>query len=113
MDPLDGDSIDGARFTPLTEPDKDWLADTVENDLVNVGSGVEHSIREFAELICRETGYDAGRIVYDTSRYVGAKSKCLEIGKLRRLMPDFSPVALSEGLPATVEWMRRNYPAAR
>lgn len=84
------------------------LADTVDNELVNVGSGTEHSIREFAQVICRHVGFDPQAIRYDESRYVGAKSKCLEIDKLRRLLPGYAPMALERGLPATIDWMREH-----
>jgi GDP-L-fucose synthase len=82
------------------------LADHVENELVNIGYGGEHTIREFAETICRLVNFDPAEISYDTSRYVGARSKCLEIAKLRGLMPDFSPRPLAEGLPPVIEWVR-------
>ncbi len=84
------------------------LADTADGGIVNIGSGTEHSIREFAAAICAETGYDPARIEYDASRYVGARSKCLEIGKLRRLLPDFAPIPLSAGLPPVIAWVRDN-----
>jgi GDP-L-fucose synthase len=82
------------------------LADRVDNEIVNLGCGTEHTIREFAGLICAEVGYDPAAIRYDTSRYVGARSKCLEIEKLRRLLPDFSPMSLAEGLPPVIAWVR-------
>lgn len=82
------------------------LADSVDNEVVNIGFGREHSIREFAALICAEVGYDPAAIQYDTSRYVGARSKCLEIGKLRRLLRDFSPTPLEQGLPPVIAWVR-------
>ncbi len=81
------------------------LADSAENELVNIGAGQEHTIREFAALICAEVGYDPKQIQYDTSRYVGAKSKCLEIAKLRGLVPEFHPRPLAEGLPPVIGWM--------
>ncbi|HVW20061.1 MAG TPA: NAD-dependent epimerase/dehydratase family protein [Opitutaceae bacterium] len=84
------------------------LADQAENQIVNIGAGEEHSIRDFAALICREVGYDPARIEYDTARYVGAKSKCLEVGKLRGMLPDFRPTPLAEGLPPVVAWVRQN-----
>ena len=84
------------------------LADQVDNEIVNIGSGSEHTIREFAALICAETGYDPARIQYDTTRYVGARSKCLEIGKLRRLLPDFAPTPLAAGLPPVIAWVREH-----
>jgi GDP-L-fucose synthase len=84
------------------------LADSAENEIVNVGSGSEHSIREFAGLICAETGYDPAAIEYDLTRYVGARSKCLETEKLRRLMPEFEPISLQAGLPPVIAWVREN-----
>lgn len=86
-----------------------WLANRAENDIVNIGYGSEHSIRDFAGLICRHVGYPEDRIEYDTTKYVGAKSKCLEIGKLRALKPDFSPRALEVGLPPVIDWMAENH----
>ena len=74
--------------------------------MVNIGCGYERTIREFAGLISQAVGYDPAAIQYDTSRYVGAKSKCLEIGKLKGILPDFSPLPLAEGLPPVVEWVK-------
>ena len=82
------------------------LADTVDNEIVNLGSGTEYSIRDFAALICAEAGYDPAAIQYDTSKYVGARSKCLSIEKLRRLLPEFSPMPLAQGLPPVITWVR-------
>lgn len=80
------------------------LADRAENDLVNVGSGEEHSIREFARMICDRVGYDFAAIRFDTSRYVGATSKCLAIDRLRAYLPDLTLTPLREGLDATIQW---------
>ena len=80
------------------------LAARVDNELVNIGAGQEHSIRHFAQLICREVGYDFHRIQFDTTRYVGAKSKCLSVAKLSRLLPDFRRTPLDAGLKTTIEW---------
>lgn len=80
------------------------LADTVDNDIVNVGAGEEHTIREFVALICSNVGYDPARIRYDTERYVGARSKCLRVEKLRRLMPGLALTPLDVGLARTIEW---------
>jgi GDP-L-fucose synthase len=84
------------------------LAEGVEGEIVNIGCGYEHTIREFADLISRSVGYDPALIQYDPSRYVGAKSKCLEIGKLKKLLPEFSPTSLEIGLPPVVAWVREH-----
>lgn len=80
------------------------LEASVENDIVNIGGGHEHSIREFAGILCAAVGYEPGKIEYDTSKYVGATSKVLEIGKLRRLLPNFRHTELEAGLRETVRW---------
>jgi len=74
------------------------------NDIVNIGAGEEFSIRTFAGLISDIIGYDAAKIHYDTSRYVGATSKCLAIEKLKALQPSYQPRPLREGLEATLKW---------
>jgi GDP-L-fucose synthase len=84
------------------------LADSVDGEIVNIGAGEEHTIRHFAELICRHVGFDPAAIQYDESRYVGAKSKCLDISTLKRLMPGFSATRLADGLPPVIEWVREH-----
>ena len=80
------------------------LAQSVDNDLINIGAGEEFSIRHFAELICEEVDYDFGLIQFDTSRYVGAKSKCLEVDKLKTFLPDVQLTDLQTGLAKTIAW---------
>lgn len=80
------------------------LVDKCDNELINVGAGEEFTIRYFAELICKKLKYDPDAIQYDTSRYVGAKSKCLVVNKLRRLLPDITMTSLEKGLSATIDW---------
>lgn len=80
------------------------LAATRENDLVNIGAGEEYSIRQFADEICNIVGYDASKITYDTSKYVGAKSKVLSIKKLDNIWPGRKRTKLSEGLKNTLDW---------
>lgn len=80
------------------------LNTTCENDIINIGAGEEFTIRHFAQLICEQVNYDFNAIQFDTSRYVGAKSKCLEVEKLRRFVPDLSLTPLELGLKKTIDW---------
>lgn len=80
------------------------LAQNFDNEIFNIGAGKEHSIRTFAEIICREVGYSADNIIYDTSRYVGAKSKCLNVEKVKAAIPNYSLQPLGVGLKKTIEW---------
>jgi GDP-L-fucose synthase len=80
------------------------LAQTVDNDLINIGAGEEFTIRQFAQIICEQVGYDFQKVEFDTSRYVGAKSKCLEVEKLQRILPDLTLTDLQTGLAKTITW---------
>ena len=80
------------------------LAERFDNDVFNIGAGEEHSIRTFAETICAEVGFDPEKIKYDTSRYVGAKSKCLNVEKIRAALPDYTLQPLKSGLKKTINW---------
>lgn len=82
------------------------LAAIRDNDILNIGAGEEFTIRHFAQLICEQVGYDFNAIRFDTSRYVGAQSKCLVTKKLRNLLPDLTLTPLEIGLTKTIEWFR-------
>lgn len=75
-----------------------------DNDLYNIGAGEEYTIREFADRICSIVGYPPDKIEYDTTRYVGAKSKCLNLDKVRAALPDYTLTPLEDGLQTTVSW---------
>ncbi len=83
------------------------LSTQKNNELINIGAGTEFTIRHFAQLICKEVDYDFEKIEFDTSRYVGAKSKCLEISKLKKLVPDLSYTPLDLGLRETITWFMK------
>jgi GDP-L-fucose synthase len=103
------------------------LLDLVErraNETINIGAGASFSIRDFARAICGIVGYDFERIEFDTSRYVGVRSKCLDNSRLRALLPDARFTPLETGLRATIAWMaargfaltvnaKRSVPSAR
>jgi GDP-L-fucose synthase len=83
------------------------LAATCDNDIINIGAGQEFTIRHFAQLICEKVGYDFNAIQFDTSCYVGARSKCLVVKKLKKLMPDLALTPLDVGLTRTIDWFWR------
>ena len=78
-----------------------------ENDIINIGAGGEFPIRYFARLICEKVGYDFDAIHFDTSRYVGAESKCLKIKKIEALIPNLTLTPLNVGLEKTIDWFRK------
>ena len=84
------------------------LADHEKNEAFNIGEGREHSIKEFAKIICDETGYPFEKIEYDPNGFVGARSKILTIEKLKRAYPAYSPKMPTEGIRELVLWLMQN-----
>ena len=78
---------------------------TQENELINLGAGEEYSIRQFAHWISQEVGFDENQIIYDESKYVGAKSKCLNIDKAKFMLgDDYHLTDMSLGIKQVVQW---------
>ncbi|MEQ8802059.1 GDP-L-fucose synthase [Haliea sp.] len=78
---------------------------------INVGTGVDCSIRELAEIIARVTGFD-GRLVFDSSKPDGVPRKLLDVSKLATLGWE-ARVGLEEGLRETYAWFLQHVDDAR
>ncbi len=72
---------------------------------VNLGTGVETSIRDLAETIADVTGFE-GEIVWDTSMPNGQPRRSLDASRARELFGFEARTPLREGLERTVEWYR-------
>lgn len=83
------------------------LNETASNDIFNIGGGMDHSIKDFARIICAQTGYDFEQIQYDTTQYVGARSKILDVQKYRSVidMASLPSTSLQDGIRETIHWM--------
>jgi GDP-L-fucose synthase len=77
------------------------------SDPVNVGTGVETTIRDLADIISRFSGYE-GEIVWDASKPDGQPTRCLDVSRARKLMGFEAQVGLEDGLKRTVEWFRKS-----
>lgn len=69
---------------------------------INVGSGVDCTIRELAETIARVTNFK-GRLVFDSSKPDGTPRKLLDVSRLASLGWKAS-IALEDGLRTTYSW---------
>lgn len=80
-------------------------------DHVNVGTGVDHSISEIAEMVVAAVGY-AGETDWDPTKPDGTPRKLLDVSVLRGV--GWRPkISLRDGIEATVAWYRANAAAAR
>jgi GDP-L-fucose synthase len=78
---------------------------------VNVGTGVDISIGEFAELVKRTVGYD-GRLTFDPSRPDGTPRKVMDVSALSEMGWKAS-TSLEVGLKRYYEWFLANIEAIR
>ena len=76
---------------------------------LNVGTGRDITIREFAQIVSDVVGY-SGEIVFDTSRPDGPPQKLLDVSKLKALGWT-AKTSLSEGLSAAYADFRNRIPA--
>jgi GDP-L-fucose synthase len=72
---------------------------------VNLGTGVETTIRETAELVAELAGFE-GRIVWDTSMPNGQPRRSLDASRARELFGFAARTPLREGLERTIAWYR-------
>ena len=73
------------------------------NDLLNLGSGIGYTIREYAEMICEIIGYDSKKISYDTAQFSGVPKKVFDTSKIKRLF-NFEFTDIRKGLEETISY---------
>jgi GDP-L-fucose synthase len=78
-------------------------------DPVNLGTGVETSIREVAETIAAVTGFE-GTITWDTSMPNGQPRRSLDPSRAKELFGFRAGVPLREGIERTVAWYEKHAP---
>jgi GDP-L-fucose synthase len=78
---------------------------------INVGSGVDCTIRELAEAIAHITGY-TGRLVWDPSKPDGAPRKLMDVSRLAALGWR-ARIGLEEGLRDAYRWFVEHHAQPR
>lgn len=80
-------------------------------EIINVGTGVDVTIRELARLIGETVGF-AGEVSFDASKPDGTPQKLLDVSKLHALGWKHS-ISLPQGVRSTYEWYLENVETAR
>jgi len=79
---------------------------------VNLGSGMEISIKDLVTLIARLTGYE-GKLVWDTSKPNGQPRRRLNVERAEREFGFKARVNFEEGLRRTIEWYQAQMNAGK
>jgi len=78
---------------------------------INVGTGIDHTISEIADVVAKAVGY-GGETRWDPTKPDGTPRKLLDVSLLREA--GWQPrIALRDGIDATVAWYRANVGVAR
>jgi GDP-L-fucose synthase len=72
---------------------------------VNVGAGVEISIKDLAETIARLTGFK-GRLAWDPTKPDGQPRRCLDVTRAKELLGFSASTPFEQGLAKTIAWYR-------
>ena len=84
-----------------------YAADNYAGDsFINIGVGVDYTIRELSETIQKVVGYE-GELFFDTSKPDGMFRKVLDVSNFNNLGWK-SKISLEDGLTLTYEWFLNN-----
>jgi GDP-L-fucose synthase len=72
-----------------------------ERGIVNIGCGTDISIKELAEIIVSEVGYE-GKLIFDTTKPDGTPRKLMDTNKINNLGWSFS-ITLNLGIKRTIQ----------
>lgn len=80
---------------------------SVGGELINIGTGIDVTIKDFAESMARIIGYK-GQLIFDTSKPEGTPRKLLDVSKAISLGWK-SKISLVDGLEMTYSWFMKAY----
>jgi GDP-L-fucose synthase len=95
-------NLDDETYQPNTQP---MLSH------INVGTGVDCTIRELAETMKGVVGFE-GKLVFDTSKPDGTPRKLMDVSRLKALGWEAS-TSLEQGLAQTYQWFLENQKTLR
>lgn len=74
---------------------------------VNLGSGYEISIKDLAEMIRRQTGFE-GELAWQTDKPNGQPRRGLDVTRAKEYFGWQAEVPFEEGIRRTIEWFKEN-----
>lgn len=74
-----------------------------EVDALNLGMGEAWPIGQIAAWIKEAAGFQ-GEICYNNNKFVGVKTRKLDVSRIREVLGWSAPTALRDGLKQTVDW---------
>lgn len=77
-----------------------------QNEIINIGTGVDVTIHDLAEMIQKTTQY-SGQVIWDSTKPDGTPQKLLDVSKLKSI--GWTPrTTLQDGIAKTYQWYVKN-----
>lgn len=74
---------------------------------VNLGAGMEISIKDLAQLIAKFTGF-SGEIIWDISKPNGQPRRAIDVSRAKEYFNFEAEMPFEEGVKKTISWFREN-----
>lgn len=74
---------------------------------INVGTGVEYSIKDLANKIANIMGY-SGDVVFNANGLDGQPRRCLDVSRAKERLGFEAEIQLDQGLEETIKWYNSN-----
>ncbi|MSR18282.1 MAG: GDP-L-fucose synthase [Phycisphaerales bacterium] len=78
---------------------------------INLGTGMEITIKNLVELVVKLTGFN-GTVQWDSTKPDGQPRRCLDTGRAQELLGWKAHVGFEEGLRRTIAWYRAHQTAS-
>jgi dTDP-glucose 4,6-dehydratase len=85
----------------------------VPGQVYNIGGTEYHDVKTVSDLILHSLGKDDSLVTYREAEAFTTRDKKIEVSRAARELDHQCRVTLAEGIPRTLEWMRRAYDAGR
>jgi len=83
-----------------------YMQSETKINIINIGPGVDISIKELAELISDKVGYK-GKIIFDKTKPDGMLKKCLDVTKMKN-SGYYPKIGLSEGINQVINLYKKS-----
>ena len=77
-------------------------------NVINIATGKQYSIKELVEEISLAFNHDK-KIVWNNEKPSGSDSREMNTDKIKKLIPNWNPTPLRQGIACTVTWFCENY----
>ena len=83
----------------------------IGDPIINIGSGEEVKIKWLAEELAGHLGFE-GRIIWDRTKPEGQRRRVMDVRRAKQLLGFSANIKLKDGLRKTIEWFKKQKPAA-